>query len=236
MDYKLSVLAIWVTSGVSGCIGAAISTYVISRFKETAKIDSITKNISEVLDQKYLIKNKEESAKIDAITKEIDKVLEHQKSITIATETIKSNVDLSNWLNKENRALRREKIEQLYLKIEESLLARTEYLYPSDHEGDELEQIKETEEKYKIYLKLHNEIKMIIQLYFNVDSVLDSELNKLEMNYNKTTSFSQKYLLKEKYEPKPAAESRALQNEYFEISKSIIDYLINSMRNELIES
>ncbi|KJG05036.1 hypothetical protein UB33_15315 [Photobacterium angustum] len=126
----------------------------------------------------YITSRNKEAGKIDAIDEKLEKVVSQQKSLTIVTEKIKSDVDIKNWISKENRILRREKIELLYSKLEELYFHRGVYIFEREQENAFL------------FHRLVTDIKVIIELYFNHDNEFDSDLDEFFKIYEETVEIA----------------------------------------------
>ncbi|PSV32285.1 hypothetical protein [Photobacterium sp. GB-72] len=220
-----------------GAASAGLISYITSRNKEAGKIAEINSKLDDVIQQTTAISKANESGKIEAIGIKLDEVVKQQGEITKATKKIESDIDIDNWTKKENRSLRREKIELLYLKIEECYQVRIEFLNPRIKLGTEKEQIREQEEKHIYYYKLNTDIEMLIRLYFNADNKLEPILCEFKKNIVKTINFGMEKLLSPDVmsDPNKREEEGALQNEFLDIRSYIINYLIEIMKTEIAE-
>ncbi|KJF83550.1 hypothetical protein [Photobacterium angustum] len=191
-------------SFLAGLIGAGVGAYAVSYFKVSAQIKAHTNHIEEILDQKYLIKNKEESAKIDVVTNRLDDILkqqkaitgtneaekidvltakmdqvvEQQKCITLTNELIKSDIENISWKRKESQIIRRQKIDEVYVKLLELQYIRGAYV------------ANKTEYSSRFH-ELNTEVIGIIHLYLNNNDELHDEFIKFISIYNKTDELAE---------------------------------------------
>lgn len=205
--------------------GAGFGAYIVSRWKVSGQIAQITQQLKEVVQQETAKAHGIETGKIEAINEKIEQVVNQQVLLTSATETIKSNVDIGNWINKENRALRREKIELLYSKMGKHYQARIAYLSLSDD-------INDMNNKKFNYHSLTDEVFMIIELYFNYHHKLDELIYNLRVNNVKTIDLVSIYINQVQFPPEE--ENMKLANEYLELSMELKKHFRQIMKSELI--
>ncbi|KJF90732.1 hypothetical protein [Photobacterium leiognathi] len=83
-----------------GVVGTGLTAYVVSRNKLSGKIDEIDEKIEKIIHQEKSISKAKESGRLQAISEKIDSIIDEQKCITLTTETIKSDIENSNWRKK----------------------------------------------------------------------------------------------------------------------------------------
>lgn len=176
MTENILTLATFITT----TLGAGIGAYFATRSKKKGELDHVTENISLIVQQEYTKARKLEEAKIETISSKLETIVAQQKVLTSATEKVKSEIDLKNWLVKDNHQIRCVKIEQTYIALDTYLNNWANYLLGGEDFVDKF---------YTVKL----EICMFLNLYFPYNDELQLKIVEFESVHSSLCSIFIKY-------------------------------------------